>query len=126
VSVVLDASAILAVFKRESGAEIAEPLLYRASISAVNLAEVATKLVDRQAPEAEILVLLDELALDVHPFDRDAALAVATLRVPTRSLGLSLADRACLVLARTLGLPVLTTDRAWAKLELGIEIRVVR
>ena len=40
----------------------------------------------------------------------------------TKPFGLSLADRACLVLARRLGLPVVTADRAWAKLDLGIPL----
>ncbi|MFQ4166233.1 MULTISPECIES: PIN domain-containing protein [Nostocales] len=35
-------------------------------------------------------------------------------------------DRACLALGQFLGLPVLTTDRAWADLELGINVQVIR
>jgi PIN domain nuclease of toxin-antitoxin system len=44
----------------------------------------------------------------------------------TRGLGLSLADRACLALAIERGAAVLTADRTWAELDLGIEIRLVR
>ena len=38
----------------------------------------------------------------------------------------SLADRACLALAMRLGLPALTTDRAWAELDLPVEVVVLR
>jgi len=41
---VLDSSAVLAVINREEGADIVQPLLGHATISAVNVAEVHTKL----------------------------------------------------------------------------------
>jgi PIN domain nuclease of toxin-antitoxin system len=44
----------------------------------------------------------------------------------TRGRGLSLADRACLALARVLDRPAITADRAWAGLEVGVEIRTIR
>ncbi len=39
---------------------------------------------------------------------------------------LSMGDRACLGLALATGLPVVTADRAWRKLDLGIEVRTLR
>jgi PIN domain nuclease of toxin-antitoxin system len=48
------------------------------------------------------------------------------LRPATKALGLSLGDRACLALARRERLPILTADRSWAKLDLGIPIKVMR
>ena len=41
-------------------------------------------------------------------------------------LALSFGDRACLALARRLGLPALTAERAWAELDLGIPVEVFR
>jgi len=43
-----------------------------------------------------------------------------------RVRGLSLGDAACLGTAGTLGVPVLTADRAWAALGLDIQIRQLR
>lgn len=60
------------------------------------------------------------------PFDTDLALRAALLRNSTRPYGLSLGDRACLALARREGLPVLTADRSWAKLDVGVEVVLIR
>ena len=121
---VADASAILAVVQEEPGFEETRPLLVGAEVSAVNFSEAAAKLSERKFPEAEIGRELDELLPNVHPFDRTAAFATASLRPLTRHLGLSFADRACLALAQRLRLPVLTGDRAWASLTIGLEIRL--
>ena len=60
------------------------------------------------------------------PLDAEDAGRLAELRPKTRALGLSLADRACLALALRLGLPVLTTDGAWAELDLPVAVAVIR
>jgi ribonuclease VapC len=44
----------------------------------------------------------------------------------TRVAGLSLSDRACLSLGLKTGLPVLTTERAWAKVNIGVDVGVIR
>ncbi|MFZ1106612.1 MAG: PIN domain-containing protein [Hyphomicrobiaceae bacterium] len=64
--------------------------------------------------------------LAIVPFDEELARQTGALRPATRSLGLSLGDRACLALAQRERLPVLTADRSWAKLDLGIAITMVR
>jgi PIN domain nuclease of toxin-antitoxin system len=64
--------------------------------------------------------------LALVPYDDDQARETARLRPRTSRLGLSLADRAALALARLRGLPVLTTDRAWRSLHLSIKIEVIR
>jgi PIN domain nuclease of toxin-antitoxin system len=48
------------------------------------------------------------------------------MREKTRSGGLSLADKACLALGRATGLAVLTADKVWMELGLGLEIRLIR
>lgn len=125
-TLVVDASAILAVIHEEPGHERVHSLLVGSAVSAVNLSEAGAKLLDRNFGEAKMRERLDKLLLDVHPFDRDAAFAAASLRPLTRHLGLSFADRACLALAQRLGLPVLTGDRTWAGLTIGVTIHLFR
>ena len=48
------------------------------------------------------------------------------LRPNTKSIVLSFGDRACLALGIILNQPVLTTDRLWGSINVGVEVRVVR
>lgn len=124
-SSVLDASALLAALNAEPGSEVVEAEL-DPIIGAVNLSEVVAKLAERGGADEEIRAALGSLRLDVRPFDGELAYAAGWLRQATRSRGLSLGDRACLALALSLGLPVLTTDRGWLDLGLGLDVRVIR
>lgn len=126
IQAVLDASALLAVFLREAGGEHVRPLLGRAAMISVNYCEVASRLFDLGAAEASVTAALSMYQLEVVSFDAGLALDAAALRPLTRHLGLSLGDRACLALAKRLQLPAMTADRAWAQLDLGIAIEVIR
>lgn len=126
--VVLDASALLAFLLKEPGGErVKEALLHGAVMGAVNLAEVGSKLAERGLDPGEVFAHLRARgilgqALEVFPFTEEDALEAARLR----SLGLSLGDRACLALARRLGLPALTADATWEGLAVGVGVGVVR
>jgi PIN domain nuclease of toxin-antitoxin system len=95
-------------------------------MSAVNLAEVFAKLAERGLSQREADMIVYRYRLEVVPFDEDLARQTGALRPATTSLGLSLGDRACLALAKRERLPILTVDRTWAKLDLGIPIKVIR
>lgn len=107
-SIVLDASALLAILNQEPRARQWEEKVPDAAISAVNLSEVVAKLADVGMGEREIRDSLN-LGMTVVPFDAALAHAAGLLRLPTRSLGLSLGDRACLALAMHMRLPVVST-----------------
>jgi PIN domain nuclease of toxin-antitoxin system len=129
--VVLDASALLALLRHEDGGErVAKELPRGAAISALNWAEVLARLVDLGGDPVEItaraLPAAAAAAVEVVPFDDAGARETARLQSKTRSLGLSLADRAALALAKSRGIPVLTADRAWRSLRLPIKIEVIR
>ena len=81
---------------------------------------------DRGQPAEEAVADLRELDLDVIAFDRAQGEAAGRLRSATRQAGLSLGDRACLALAQSRGAVAFTTDRAWADLDVGVAIEVVR
>jgi len=123
---VLDASAVVAVAHGEPGAEAIEPLVEGSCISTVNWSEVARVCVavDRD-PEALRTVLIDAGCRTVA-FTVEDAVAAARLWPPTRALGLSLADRACLALALRLSVPAVTADRAWLEIDVGVEVIAVR
>jgi PIN domain nuclease of toxin-antitoxin system len=125
-AVVADASAILALLKREPFAKFDPRRLFRATIGAVNLSEVLERLCSGGLSQAEAEEAVAELNLQVADFDASQARLTAYLRPRTRRAGLSLGDRACLVLGLRLGRPVITADRAWAGLDVGVEIVLIR
>ncbi len=124
--VVLDASAVLAAVNNEPGADIVAGYMTDAAISAVNLTEVLSRLSDFGLDDEACRAVLAALNLRVVPFDEAAALETGKLRAATRSLGLSLGDRACLALARSLKACVVTADRTWSRLALDVEVRLIR
>jgi ribonuclease VapC len=114
---VLDASAILAVISGEPGIEKLTPdLLARAVGSAVNLAEVQTKLVGRGWTSVQAWEDATSPVREVIPFDEQQARIAGDLVTQTRHVGLSLGDRACLALGIALKLPVYTAEKAWKQL----------
>jgi len=125
--VVLDSSATLAILDREPGAEkLSLAILSEARISAVNLAEIQTVLVNRGIPPDEAWLDACSPVREVIAFSGEQAKIAGGLVNHTRSLGLSLGDRACLALGIFLGVPVYTADRAWKKLKIGVEVHVLR
>ena len=124
---VLDASALLALLNQEAGAErVANAIVGGAAMSAVNLSEVAAKLMDSGMQEELAREILDRLPIEVVAFDTEAAYTAGALRPLTRAAGLSLGDRACIALAGRLHLPALTTDRIWERLAAGIRVELIR
>jgi len=125
-SIVLDASALLALLNAEKGADLVLESLPRAIISTVNYAEVVTRLALLGMPEDEIHNTLGVLGLDATSFDDEQAFQSGLLAPQTQSLGLSLGNRACLALALKTKSVALTADRTWQKLQVGVEIRLIR
>ncbi|MCE2425625.1 MAG: type II toxin-antitoxin system VapC family toxin [Pseudomonadales bacterium] len=123
---VFDSSALLAITFQEAGADIAAESLAGGMVSAVNVAEVVTRYIDRGASRDEARRWLQDLGLAVRPFDEASALEAGLLREQTRDQGLSLGDRACLALGMREDVPVLTADRAWAQLDLDVSVRLIR
>lgn len=125
-SVVLDASALLAFLHEEPGSDPVAHVLEGACVSAVNWSEVLQKSLHRKVEIEGMQQEFIEVGVSFEPFTPQQAETAARLWSRTRPHGLSLADRACLALAMDKALPVLTADRAWSELALDIEIRVVR
>ena len=121
---VLDASAVLAKLRRETGHENIE---FAGSIlSLVNFAEVATVLVRDGHEVDELAQDLVSLGVELRPLTPVVALLAGELYAVTKTRGLSLGDRACLALARTLDVPAVTAESAWDGLEHGARVGRVR
>ena len=125
-SYVFDSSAVLAILLRERGDVYASQRLTDALVSAVNLVEVITKLIDLGTTASDIDEVLTKLSLKIVDFNETQAFYAGLLRAETRTKGLSLGDRACLALAHATDRIVLTADRAWADLDVGVTIELIR
>lgn len=126
-SVVFDASAILALLRDEPGADVVAQHVGDGMISAVNFQEVVKELLRRGIPIEASLDLLDGLHLDVRSHGREEAISAAAIYPATRAYGSGLGDRSCMALAIAEGLPAITADQAWAKVEVaGLKIQLVR
>jgi ribonuclease VapC len=112
VTVVLDASAILAFVQEEAGADVVEgALLEQARCGAANWSEVAQKVLAAARDWDLVRALLISYDIEIEAVSTgDAEWAARRWR---RGEGLSLADRLCLGLAERLDAEVLTADRAW-------------
>jgi ribonuclease VapC len=129
---VLDASALLAYLQGEPGTDyVAIFLTQGTAMSAVNWAEVLSKLLERGKLPQVVTAQLRDLgllgqAIQIYPVDEALALIIAELLPFTRAMGLSLGDRACLALALTLNLPALTADKAWSNVDAGVLVQLIR
>ena len=123
---VLDASALLALLNAEKGADLVQDVLPRSVISAVNLAEVVTRLMAVGMPENEIQETLRLLGLKIIPFEEEEAFQSGFLYARTQRFGLSLGDRACLALAKSMGAMAVTADQAWKELDVGVKVELIR
>jgi ribonuclease VapC len=124
--VVIDASALLALLFEEPGHQIVGEALSHSIMSAVNLAEVASRLYFLGAEKQAAQNMLSDLPIEIVPFTAEHAYSVGLLRLATKAHGLSVGDRACLATAEDLKLPVLTCDRSWSLLKLTVPVQVIR
>lgn len=125
-NIVFDASAIIAVVNDEVGGKEIFNYLKHGIMSTVNFSESINCLqrANISIPEAKEIVkdLLSEIIL----FDEEQASLTAEFKTATKKYGLSLGDCACLALAKIRDLPVITADRAWGNINLGIKVILIR
>ncbi|TPG20059.1 twitching motility protein PilT [Sphingomonas koreensis] len=125
-SVVLDASAVLALIFEEPGGEIVLAESKGSLLSTVNFDEVLLKSAEWRISAEDVLAQLGRLEVSLVPFDLAQAKVSATLQPILHKKGISFAGRACMALATTTGSVILTGDKGWALLDLGLDIRLIR
>jgi PIN domain nuclease of toxin-antitoxin system len=123
---VLDASALIAFLLNEKGADKVASVLTRSCISAVNLAETFSKLVEYGKPLDGVAFQVDRLQIPVIPFDGEEAIILASLWNTTRAAGLSMGDLACLALGLKRQIPVLTANQRWRAVNVGVKVQMIR
>ncbi len=125
-SLVLDASALLAFLHNEPGGDRVSAALDGARVSAVNWSEVLQKSLQRKADIDGMRQEFSEVGVVFESFSPEQAEIAAHLWADTKGHGLSPADRSCLALALDKRLPVMTADRKWGELSLDLDIRLLR
>jgi ribonuclease VapC len=125
-SVVLDASALLAVMHSEPGADIVRAALADAVMSAVNYSEVIKKTIERCITAAPVVAFVHGYSIEIIPFDEAHAIASAELYPDAKPHGMSFADRACLSLGVLRRSPVLTAERKMKLVTLPIKVKLIR
>ena len=125
-SVVLDASALLAYLQDEPGGERVKAVLGQAVLSTVNWAEVIGKAREQEVETEGLREDLASLGVTFEPFSAIQAEIAGRLKERTKRLGLSLGDRACLSLGCDRGEAVYTADRAWQNLDVEVEVVAIR
>lgn len=121
--IVVDSSALLAYLFEEDGGQVVADYQSNIVMSAVNYAETLLKLTRRGAKRQILTDFFQATKLTVVPFSQLEA-DIVPIIAPDATL--SLADRACLATAQIANCPALTADKDWRKLELPIEVRLIR
>jgi ribonuclease VapC len=127
--ILLDSSAVLAMLQGETGADAVVQALAAdtAAMSVANMAEVLAVLSVRGgvAPKHS-LAAVRELDVKFLPVTEEIATESAEIATRHPRSGLSLGDRLCLATGSVRQCRVLTADRAWLALSLGIDIESIR
>ena len=123
---VLDASALIALVHREPGWEVVQAVLGHSVVCAIHLTEAMGKLIRKGGEPRRVERYLRALPMPIRPWD--AALAWESLDMAPLAWthGISLGDRACLALARHLDAVAMTSDTAWANLNLKVRVVLFR
>lgn len=128
---VLDASAVMAYLRGETGAERVEAILSRPSsdiaMHAVNLLEVYYKIASYggETAAAEAMDDLDVFGIRIHEkVDKPLRLRAGFFK--SRYPFLSLADSICIALAEQTRASVVTSDRPFANVKDGVKLDLIR
>jgi len=130
--IVLDSSAVLAMLLNEPGGEQVESLLdalgpgsgVQAAISSVNWCEILTRMQREKVGLSADRLSAILAGVDLYPFGKAEAEAAADYALVSQAL--SLGDRACLALAKTLQATAWTTERLWGRISLDVPIELIR
>lgn len=117
---------MLAVLLKERGAEIVLGAQEALVMSTVNLAECVSRIVREGGDGGLAFSEIDALIDRIEDVDVGMAMYAASLAPIAKPLGISLADRFCLALARRYDAEVYCSDNRMAELDIGLKITRIR
>ena len=123
-TIVLDASALIAMLKQEPGGDRVAAIIGDTKITAINYAEVISHFCHAGMPTIEVDAMLRPLPMVVVSADEKLARLAGHLRTMTSSAGLSLGDRFCVALAQLEKLPAWTFDRNWQAISEAVQVEI--
>ena len=123
---VLDTSALIALLHRETGWETVQGVLDHSAICAIHLTEAITKLRRKGGEPRLVERYLRGLPMPVLPWSEELAWESRDMAPLAWTHGISLADRACLAMARHLDAVAMTSDTEWANLKLDVRVVLFR
>jgi ribonuclease VapC len=123
---VLDASALIALVRREPGWEAVQAVLGHSVVCAINLTEAIVKLIRSGGEPRLVERYLRSLPMPILPWDEELAWGSLDLAPLAWTHGISLGDRACLATARHLDAVAMTSDTEWANLDLDVRVVLFR
>ena len=122
---VLDASVIIAIAKNERYDADVLPLIDGGVMSAVNFAEVITRLLDLGLdPSSPAIQRTLSLLSAIEPFTETQARIAGELRRLGKHVALG--DRACMALAIELDADLYTADGEWITFDIGVKVHRIR
>lgn len=124
--IVLDASALLALLLKETGADRVRAELSGSAISAATLTEVLTKGLKRGIAPDQSYPAIIEWGVQIVPVDTAQARIAAELAKAPRQLDLSLGDRLCIALAIARRCDLMTSDGGILRLEADVSFKRFR
>jgi len=127
--ILLDSSALLALCLDEPGADVVANAMSGSPMVAMttaNITECVSRLLRKGWDSRAVERFLGSLELAVVREELSLGLLAGELHARTRHIGLSTGDALCLAAAARDGYPVLTGDRVWATLDLGIPVVLIR
>lgn len=130
---VLDASALVALVRKEKGHEAVLRVVRAGGVTTPpNLAEAAN-ILHQHGYDGSIDDIIDDLGalgLEVEPLLMEDGVEMAHMLRASREArakqpeigGLSLGDTACLAVAKRLGVPAVASDGTWEVLNVGVKV----
>ena len=124
--IVLDSSAVIAFLFDEPGTEVVRGILDEACMSTVALAECLGRLARSGTMTPAAMEQFRGTGLEIVPFDEAQAEIAGSLIMPARPLNIGLGDCCTIALAIMRKCPLVTGDREWRRLNLPVDVRLIR